>query len=215
MSRLGPREPVEISLTPLRPVSDLLWVVNTRHGPGGHWFARVTDDAGDHDHLASGPMAVAYLDDHHVVVPSDQINARQLKSLAAIRDMVRGLLDPVASWTPTAREILGATRFRADASGRLAADGSGWNAFIGDLMLPLLEVVRLRDRLRICGNPYCRLVFLDLSKNRSRRWCDDGGCGNRDRVRRYRSRLTHQEFEGDERNLRGAQRERPGQSPEA
>jgi predicted RNA-binding Zn ribbon-like protein len=31
-------------------------------------------------------------------------------------------------------------------------------------------------------------MFLDLSKNRARQWCDNGGCGNRDRVRRYRSR---------------------------
>jgi hypothetical protein len=55
-------------------------------------------------------------------------------------------------------------------------------------MVPLIKVVELRDRLRICGNPHCRLMFLDLSKNRARLWCDNGGCGNRDRVRRYRSR---------------------------
>jgi len=32
-------------------------------------------------------------------------------------------------------------------------------------------------------------MFLDLSKNRTRLWCDNAGCGNRDRVRRYRARV--------------------------
>jgi hypothetical protein len=72
--------------------------------------------------------------------------------------------------------------------GQLAAGGSGWDGFIGDLLVPLIQLVEVRGRLRICGNPHCRLIFLDLSKNRARQWCDDGGCGNRDRVRRYRTR---------------------------
>ncbi|HLO35355.1 MAG TPA: CGNR zinc finger domain-containing protein, partial [Candidatus Deferrimicrobium sp.] len=102
--------------------------------------------------------------------------------------MVRGLLDPGAGWTADARAILGRTRLRLDDERRLAAEGSGWEGFIGDLMPPLLELVRLRDRLTICGNPVCRLVFLDGSKSGTRRWCDDAGCGNRDRVRRHRHR---------------------------
>jgi len=44
----------------------------------------------------------------------------------------------------------------------------------------------VRERVRLCGNPHCRLIFVDVSRNRSRRWCDSAGCGNRDRVRRYR-----------------------------
>jgi len=170
-------------------VSDLLWVVNTRHGPGGHWFARVTIDKGDHDHLASGSNAVKYLVDHRVSVPAEKVTARQIASLVLIRDMVRSLLDPTAGWTPAARALLDRTRFRVDSGGRLAADGSGWDAFIGDLTVPLIQIVEQRDRLRMCGNPHCRLMFLDLSKNRARRWCDNAGCGNRNRVRRYRSRV--------------------------
>jgi len=31
-------------------------------------------------------------------------------------------------------------------------------------------------------------VFIDQSKNASRRWCDMGDCGNRAKARRYRAR---------------------------
>ena len=188
MSRVGPRDPRSIGLTPRRSLSDLLWIANTRHGPGGHWFARVIRDEGDHDHLVSAPQTVKYLADHRVSLPSEEVTPRQLRSLADIRSMVRALLDPGVGWTPTVRAILDRARFRVDADGGLVADGSGWDAFIGDLMVPLLQIVESRERLRICGNPNCRLIFLDLSKNRARLWCDNAGCGNRDRVRRYRSR---------------------------
>jgi hypothetical protein len=131
---------------------------------------------------------VKYLADHRVSLPSENVTSRQLRALDEIRTMVRGLLEPSVGWTPAARAILDQTRFRVDAEGRLVPEGSGWGAFIGDLMAPLIQIVELRDRLRICGNPHCRLMFLDLSKNRARLWCDNAGCGNRDRVRRYRSR---------------------------
>jgi hypothetical protein len=188
VSRVGPRDPGVIELAPRLSLTDLLWVANTRHGPGGHWFARVRDDAGDHDHLSSNGPAVEYLANHHVPLPAEPPSARHLKSLTSIRDMVRGLLEPSAGWTAAARSILAATGFRVETNGSLRAEGSGWDAFIGDLMPPLIEVVELRDRLRMCGNPHCRLVFLDMSRNRTRQWCDNAGCGNRNRVRKYRSR---------------------------
>jgi len=42
------------------------------------------------------------------------------------------------------------------------------------------------DRLKMCDNPGCRWMFLDRTKNRTRRWC--GPCGNIDKVRRFRER---------------------------
>jgi hypothetical protein len=186
VSRIGPLDPGTIAFVPRRSLTDLLWVANTRHGPGGHWFARAVVDTGDHDHLATAGDAVRYLADHGVELPPDPPGAVDLGSLAAIRAMVRGLLDGSTGWTDDAADVLARTRLRLDRHGRLVADGTGWPAFVGDLMPPLLELVRLRDRLAICANPVCRLVFLDGSKSGTRRWCDDAGCGNRARVRRHR-----------------------------
>jgi len=45
-------------------------------------------------------------------------------------------------------------------------------------------------RVKICRNADCRWVFYDTTKARSRRWCSDKVCGNRDRVRRARARAA-------------------------
>lgn len=39
--------------------------------------------------------------------------------------------------------------------------------------------------VKTCGRSTCDWVFLDTSKNHSRRWCDMKTCGNRVKVRRY------------------------------
>jgi hypothetical protein len=44
------------------------------------------------------------------------------------------------------------------------------------------------DRLRTCGNPSCRAVLFDHTKNRSARWCSMASCGNRNKVRSFRAR---------------------------
>jgi predicted RNA-binding Zn ribbon-like protein len=45
------------------------------------------------------------------------------------------------------------------------------------------------DRVKICEDDRgCGFLFLDTSRNRSRRWCSMTGCGNRARVRRHRKR---------------------------
>jgi predicted RNA-binding Zn ribbon-like protein len=55
--------------------------------------------------------------------------------------------------------------------------------------MAMIDVVRGGElgRLRICEFPTCNDVVIDLSKNRSRRFCD-GGCGNRAAVAAYRAR---------------------------
>ena len=44
------------------------------------------------------------------------------------------------------------------------------------------------DRVAQCGGEDCHWLFLDTSRNRSRRWCDMAECGNRAKVRRFRER---------------------------
>jgi predicted RNA-binding Zn ribbon-like protein len=55
--------------------------------------------------------------------------------------------------------------------------------------MAFVDVVRSGElrRLRICEYPGCGNVLVDLSKNRSRRFCD-AGCGNRAAVNAYRAR---------------------------
>lgn len=43
-------------------------------------------------------------------------------------------------------------------------------------------------RLRRCGGSDCGWIFLDSSRNRSRRWCEMRVCGNRAKARNFRQR---------------------------
>jgi predicted RNA-binding Zn ribbon-like protein len=44
------------------------------------------------------------------------------------------------------------------------------------------------ERVRFCGDERCRWIFLDETKGRTRRWCNERTCGNRNRVRRARAK---------------------------
>jgi predicted RNA-binding Zn ribbon-like protein len=78
-------------------------------------------------------------------------------------------------------------------------DGVGWSfPSEGDeLERPLWDIARSaadlltspeRDRIKECASATCEWVFLDRSRNRSRRWCDMSDCGNRAKARRFHSR---------------------------
>jgi predicted RNA-binding Zn ribbon-like protein len=64
----------------------------------------------------------------------------------------------------------------------------------GDVMhalaLAVADLVHGQDltRLRRCDGDGCGWLFLDTTRNHSRRWCDPLDCGNRARVRAYASR---------------------------
>lgn len=55
--------------------------------------------------------------------------------------------------------------------------------------MAVVDVIRDRefDRLRVCAADDCDNVLIDLTKNRSRRFCD-AGCGNRLNVAAFRAR---------------------------
>jgi len=69
-----------------------------------------------------------------------------------------------------------------------------WEGLDRELEAPLWPVVQQAADLlaspnvkfvRACGRESCRWLFLDTSKNHSRRWCDMKVCGNRVKARRY------------------------------
>ena len=55
--------------------------------------------------------------------------------------------------------------------------------------LAWLVVAGQAGRIRTCGSPDCRNVFVDESRNSSRRYCDGRTCGNRLHVAAYRARM--------------------------
>jgi predicted RNA-binding Zn ribbon-like protein len=56
------------------------------------------------------------------------------------------------------------------------------------MALAFFVVAGEQERLRRCEAPDCRHAFVDVSRNRSRRYCDSRTCGNRLHVAAYRAR---------------------------
>jgi len=59
-----------------------------------------------------------------------------------------------------------------------------------EVAMAFVEVIRLDrfDRVRVCDADDCDAVYIDYSKNGSKRYCDTGNCGNRMNVNAYRRR---------------------------
>lgn len=83
---------------------------------------------------------------------------------------------------------------------RLVRDGSRlkweWSGADTKPEFPVWLLTRAASRLllsenvqqvRPCANPECRWLFMDTSKNHTRRWCDMKLCGNRMKARRYKA----------------------------
>lgn len=76
--------------------------------------------------------------------------------------------------------------------------GWEWTFTPRDLRYPLWVIAQAyadlltvdADKLRECAGEDCGWLFLDTSRNRSRRWCDMGDCGNRAKAKRHYRRLT-------------------------
>jgi predicted RNA-binding Zn ribbon-like protein len=58
----------------------------------------------------------------------------------------------------------------------------------GGMALAQVVAAGETDRLRVCEAPDCQAVLIDLSRNRSKRYCDARTCGNRLNVAAYRAR---------------------------
>ncbi len=92
--------------------------------------------------------------------------------------------------------LLGETRLSATAGGLVPA----WGGASDDLARVLWPVARsafdllsgnAAGRLRECAGSDCHWLFLDRSKNGSRRWCAMSNCGNLAKARRHRARTQH------------------------
>jgi len=129
--------------------------------------------------------------------------AAALRRARTLRETIFRIASAVARGAvPPARAAARAhaARIEALAHAHLAPAGRGawaptWHAAPRDLDRPWWPVAvafaSLLERpgaypLGIC--PDCSWLFLDQSRNRSRRWCSSGDCGNRARGRRFRAR---------------------------
>jgi predicted RNA-binding Zn ribbon-like protein len=146
------------------------------------------------DHLAE--FLRAHMDSYRRTVTTDDVEA--------VRDL-RGRL----RWAFTANdeaavvELLNSLLAEANALPQLSDhDGEPWHLHFtppesslvahmaAEAAMGLAIVIRDHglERLQICAAAGCSRVFVDTSRNRSRRYCDPATCGNRTNVAAYRAR---------------------------
>ena len=65
-----------------------------------------------------------------------------------------------------------------------------WQRMGAEMAMALADLIRAGElrRLKICAAPDCEAALMDLSRNRSRIFCNTGNCGNRQHVAAYRQR---------------------------
>jgi len=71
------------------------------------------------------------------------------------------------------------------------ADEADLEGVLGEVALSAAALLTSADlsRLKECADERgCGWLFLDMTRNRSRRWCDMSGCGNRAKARRHYQR---------------------------
>jgi predicted RNA-binding Zn ribbon-like protein len=67
------------------------------------------------------------------------------------------------------------------------AQRHGVDALLLAVLESALELLRDGARVRECPGENCGWLFLDATRNASRRWCSMEGCGSRAKMRRYRA----------------------------
>jgi len=154
----------------------------------------------DGDRLDTRSGLDAFLREHPYTGRIDGDQA-ELRSVRQVRDVLRGV------WSTDSRdEVVGIVNgMLADSGARpfLARhDEWDWHLHLSDPQAPLadriaaesamafVDLVRTDDlsRLGRCAAPDCDDTLVDLSRNRSKRYCDTGNCGNRQHVAAYRAR---------------------------
>ncbi len=122
----------------------------------------------------------------------------------ALREAIWRAFARIAQEKEPAREdveIIGAEAAEAVGHARIvrAGDGFAWEwPDTDDLARPLWPIARAasdvltsdadRAHLRECADDTCAWLFVDRTKNHSRRWCDMNTCGSRNKVRDFRER---------------------------
>jgi predicted RNA-binding Zn ribbon-like protein len=131
--------------------------------------------------------------------PADAV--RVLAEARRLREAVFGLFDSLSRGgqaDPAALAILNGSLNQALPHLRVSSDEHGfgwaWNAHAHDLDQIVWPVARAAaellvsaelERVRVCSDDTCGWLFIDTTRNRSRRWCTMESCGNRAKARRH------------------------------
>lgn len=152
------------------------------------------------DELSSAEGLAAFLSRHEIQPPA-AIRESDLVAVRELRAKVRGIF--AASSVEHAAAVVnsliadsGTSPHLTDHDGRWHIHYTSMNAPIADRLAAIIGMCLASiltetgiERLGVCAADDCEDVFIDTSKNRSRRFCGDT-CSTRTNVAAYRARKT-------------------------
>lgn len=156
---------------------------------------------GDRDDSLASVADLAEFVERHSLSDVGPLTAEDLEAVRTVRERFAQVFE--AEDARSAARLINALVAEAGTTPQLTDhDGYDWHvhyfapgssvaqhlAADGGMALACVLVSGERDRLRRCSAPDCRRAFVDLSRNRSRRYCDSRTCGNRLHVAAYRAR---------------------------
>ncbi|MFI2564619.1 CGNR zinc finger domain-containing protein [Paenarthrobacter sp. NPDC018779] len=155
---------------------------------------------------ANGDESLATMDELDAFLDTEGFSGSRTKTATELRSVKRLRSELAALWTAdadTAAKSVNKLLADAKALPQLAKhDQWDWHlhattpeAPLADRMgteaaMAIIDVIRSKemDRMRVCAAEDCDAVVLDLSRNRSKLYCDTGNCANRAHVAAYRAR---------------------------
>ncbi|HST04941.1 MAG TPA: ABATE domain-containing protein [Chloroflexia bacterium] len=136
----------------------------------------------------------------HAAIHEKEV-AAVLARVRSVRDAMHWVFSATSAGIPVRKadlDTLNVAIAKAMGHGRLELTEKGfewgWPAFPDELESPLWPVAKSAadlltseklERVSECASDRCSWIFIDTSKNHSRRWCDMSGCGNSAKARRH------------------------------
>jgi len=151
---------------------------------------------GERDELADAGSVRAWWRALGAAAPTSGSAEESVATLRALRGLIRGLalrnngIEPDLSGTSALDglalrlDLRGAPSLRAEEPGDLARDISA--ATVAALLRATARPGW--SRVKACRGEDCRWVYIDGSRNTSRRWCAMANCGNRAKMATFRDR---------------------------
>jgi predicted RNA-binding Zn ribbon-like protein len=175
-------------------VLDLLNTVAWRLDPD-RWVDRIAEPGARDDWLRAVGLPTK-VEQRAASGPNARASRSHPDDLAVLRETAYRVLQPVAVGAePDGVDELRELMVEAVSKARIVQlNPLRWQADdpVAELTLAIWRLLEDEDlgRLKQCQDDDCGWLFLDRSKNGSRRWCSSADCGNRARAKRHYHR-TH------------------------
>lgn len=139
----------------------------------------------------------------HNGLGSPRAGAADLERTRDLREALRAILQHHGGLDldPAAPQVVDAAADRAQLSVAFDAHGDahiepkadGVDGALGRLLVVIADAQRdgTWSRLKACPAEDCQVAFYDRSRNHSAVWCDMKVCGNRAKVRQFRTKHQH------------------------